>query len=121
MGKPVREHSLFAAGLGEMAADIEACRAHYLAVAWMFDHPEKYGHAGSKNMLARGSAVRLHAARMAIAVINKVMEYMGSYGYAYEYKVEKFLRDMKILQLWLGGPQRDKLDNALAYYSFKWE
>jgi alkylation response protein AidB-like acyl-CoA dehydrogenase len=48
------------------------------------------------------------------------MEYMGSYGYAYEYEIEKFLRDVKIVQLWLGGPQRDRLDTALAYYPFKW-
>ena len=120
MGKPIREHSLWAAGLGELAAEIEACRAHYLTVAWMFDHPDKYGPAWSQAMIGRASAARQKAARMAIFVMNRVMEYMGSYGYAYEYQVEKFLRDMKIVQLWLGGPQRDRLDTALAYYPFNW-
>ncbi|MBW2345315.1 MAG: acyl-CoA/acyl-ACP dehydrogenase, partial [Deltaproteobacteria bacterium] len=42
-GKPVRERSLFAAQLGEIASEIEACRAHYLYVASMLDNPEKYG------------------------------------------------------------------------------
>lgn len=120
MGKPVREHSLWAAGLGELAAEVEACRTHYLATAWMFDHPDLYGPAWSQPMLARVSGARQRAGSVAIMVMNRVIEYMGSYGYAYEYQVEKFLRDMKIVQLWLGGPQRDRLDTALAYYPFNW-
>jgi len=48
------------------------------------------------------------------------MELMGSYGYSFEYNLEKYLRDVKILQLWLGGPQRALLDTALGYYSFEW-
>jgi alkylation response protein AidB-like acyl-CoA dehydrogenase len=121
MGKSVREHSLWAAGLGELAAEIEGCRAHYLSVSWMLDHPEKYGPSWSQPILARASAARQRAGRVAIWVINRVIEYMGAYGYSYEYEVEKFLRDMKIVQLWLGGPQRDRLDTALAYYPFSWK
>jgi alkylation response protein AidB-like acyl-CoA dehydrogenase len=30
------------------------------------------------------------------------MALMGSYGYSYGYEVEKYYRDVKILQLWLG-------------------
>jgi len=30
------------------------------------------------------------------------------------------VRDVKILQLWLGGPQRSILDVALGYYDFEW-
>jgi alkylation response protein AidB-like acyl-CoA dehydrogenase len=48
------------------------------------------------------------------------MELMGSYGYSYGYEIEKYYRDVKILQLWLGGPQRRSLDTALGYYSFEW-
>jgi alkylation response protein AidB-like acyl-CoA dehydrogenase len=48
------------------------------------------------------------------------MELMGSYGYSFDYNVEKYLRDVKILQLWLGGPQRAFLDVALGYYKFEW-
>jgi len=48
------------------------------------------------------------------------MELMGSYGYAFEHCLEKYLRDVKILQLWLGGPQRGRLDVALGYYDFEW-
>jgi alkylation response protein AidB-like acyl-CoA dehydrogenase len=46
------------------------------------------------------------------------MELMGSYGYAREYHVEKYLRDSKIIQLWLGGSQLGRLDVAQGYYPY---
>jgi alkylation response protein AidB-like acyl-CoA dehydrogenase len=119
-GKPVREHSLFAAQLGEMAAEIEACRAHYLYVANMIDNPEKYGTKWSNSMVGRASAARFMAGRMVLGTLNKVMEFMGSYGYSFEYRIEKYYRDVKIMQQGLGGPQRDPLDTIRSYYTFDW-
>jgi alkylation response protein AidB-like acyl-CoA dehydrogenase len=51
-------------------------------------------------------------------VCNRAMELMGSYGYAREYHVEKYLRDSKIIQLWLGGAQLGRLDVAQGYYPY---
>lgn len=53
-------------------------------------------------------------------VAGEAMELMGSCGSAYDYHSEKYLRDVKILQLWLGGPQRALLDTALGYDPFEW-
>ena len=119
-GKPVREHSMFAAQLGEIAGEIQACRAHYLYVASMLDHPGKYGHKWSDAMLARASAARLMAGKMVLTALNKVMEFMGGYGYSFEYRIEKYYRDVKIMQQGLGGPQRDPLDIIRSYYTFDW-
>jgi len=69
---------------------------------------------------ARARAAKAYACGVALWVANKAMELMGSYGYSFEYNLEKYLRDVKILQLWLGGPQRALLDTALGYYSFEW-
>jgi alkylation response protein AidB-like acyl-CoA dehydrogenase len=46
------------------------------------------------------------------------MQLMGSYGYVREYHVEKYLRDSKIIQLWLGGGQLARLDVTQGYYSY---
>lgn len=119
-GKPVREHSLHASIIADMAIAIETARAHYMQVAWMSDNPKIYGRGGSPAMLARASAAKVYACDTAVYVTNKAMELMGSYGYSYDYHVEKYLRDCKILQLWLGGPQRGRLDVALGYYPFEW-
>jgi len=120
VGKPVRERSMFAGILGELARDIEAARAYYLQTAYYMTHPEIYGPPWSLPQVARCSAARSMAADTAIKVGNKIMELMGSYGYVFESNLEKYLRDIKIIQLWLGGPQRDRLDIALGYYPFKW-
>jgi butyryl-CoA dehydrogenase len=119
-GKPVREHSLFAAQLGEIASEIEACRAHYLYVGSMVDHPEKYGARWSDQMVGRASAARLMAGKMVLSTLSRVMEFMGSYGYAFEYQIEKYYRDVKIVTQGLGGPQRDPLDTIRSYYTFDW-
>jgi len=48
-------------------------------------------------------------------------ELMGSYGCAYDFYIEKYMRDYKIIQMALGGVQRDILDVAQGLYGpFKW-
>lgn len=120
IGKPVREHSLFAHILGEMTMAIEVSRAYWLQASWMFDHPEIYGRPGEPTNLARASVAKAYACDMAVWVTNRAMELMGSNGYSFDFHVEKYLRDVKIAQLWLGGPQRARLDIALSHYSFQW-
>lgn len=119
--KAVREYSLWAAAFGEMAREIEAARAYLYNVVWMTSHPEIYGPLEGPVLSGRSGAVRSRAAEIAIWVGNKVIEFLGSHGYAFESYAEKYLRDVKILQLWLGGPQRDLLNMALACYPFKWK
>lgn len=121
VGKPMRERSVFASILGEIMKRVEAARIYYLTVAHMMRKRDIYGPPWSSEMLARCSAARSLAADTSLWVIDKAIELMGSYGYAFENKVEKYYRDAKILQLWLGGPYRDRLDIAYGVYGpFKW-
>jgi alkylation response protein AidB-like acyl-CoA dehydrogenase len=118
-GKPVRSRSLHAAIIGEMAQRIDCARAFYQRVSDM-QRTGQFGRPGEPVMLSKSSAAHNYACDTAIWVVNKAMELMGSYGYAFGYEIEKYYRDVKILQLWLGGPQRRSLDTALGYYSFEW-
>ncbi len=117
-GKTVRNHSLQAAMLADMAIGIESARAYYLSVAAMFNKREKYGNPGDDYLLARASAAKVYACDVTEMVCNRAMELMGSYGYAREFHVEKYLRDSKIIQLWLGGGQLARLDVAQSYYPY---
>jgi alkylation response protein AidB-like acyl-CoA dehydrogenase len=117
-GKAVRNHSLQAAMLADMAIGIESARAYYLSVAAMFNNREKYGNPGDDYLLARASAAKVYACDVTEMVCNRAMELMGSYGYAREFHVEKYLRDSKIIQLWLGGGQLARLDVAQSYYPY---
>ena len=83
-------------------------------------NPTLYGRAGEPFLMSKCSAAKQYACEVSIWVTNKTMELMGAYGYCFDYHVEKYLRDVKIAQLWLGGPQRALLDTALGYYDFEW-
>lgn len=120
-GVPVRERSYFASILAEMFRMIELSRNYMLSVTWQVMHPEIYGEHWSPEMLARYSAARSFAADTAEFCTNRAMELMGSYGYSYDYHIEKYMRDYKIVKMWLGGAQRDRLDIAQGLYGpFKW-
>ena len=112
VGQPMRERSLFANHLAEMFRHIELARQYYLSVTWQVMHPEIYGAHWTSEMIAKYSAARSFAGDCAKFVCNLGMEMMGSYGYAYEFNLEKYMRDYKITQMWLGGAQRDRLDIA---------
>lgn len=120
-GTPMRERSLFATYLAEMYRAIDLSRQYYLSVTWQVTRPDIYGTPWSKEMKAKCSAARSYAGDTAQMVCNRAMELMGSAGYAYESHVEKYMRDYKIVQMWLGGAQRDRLDIAQGLYGpFKW-
>lgn len=90
-------------------------------VSWQISYPEIYGTPDSLEMLAKVSAFRSYAGEACNYCANKAMELMGSYGYSYDFHVEKYLRDSKIIQMVLGGAQRDILDVAQGLYGpFKW-
>lgn len=119
-GRPVRARSLHASILGEMAQKIESARSYAMHVSTMTRNAKLYGRPGEPFLLAKCSGAKEYACNVALWVGHKAMELMGSYGYSFDYHVEKYLRDVKILQLWLGGPQRALLDTALGYYAFEW-
>jgi alkylation response protein AidB-like acyl-CoA dehydrogenase len=114
--KPIRDHSIAAGMLADMAIGIETARTYYLMAAYMLDHPEKYGPPTSKSMLSRASIAKVYAAEVTVMVTNKAMELMGSYGYVRDYNVEKYWRDSKIVQLWEGGAQLGRFDVCRGYY-----
>jgi alkylation response protein AidB-like acyl-CoA dehydrogenase len=118
-GKPIREHSICAGMLADMAIGIETARTYYLTAAYMFAHPETYGPLESPGHLSRGSIAKVYATEVAIMVTNKAMELMGSYGYMREYDVEKYWRDCKEIQLWEGGAQLGRFDVVRGYYDFQ--
>jgi len=118
-GKAIRDHSIAAAILAEMATGIETARCYCHQVAYMLSNSQEYGSDYSNQILSRASICKNYAAEIAISVTNRAMELMGSYGYIRDYKVEKYWRDVKEIQLWLGGPQLGKLDIVRGYYPYQ--
>ncbi|MEW6552681.1 MAG: acyl-CoA dehydrogenase family protein [Actinomycetota bacterium] len=117
-GKPIRQHTVAANILADIAIGIQVGRDSYVNAAYMYDHPEIYGPRHSKYMLSRSTVAKVFCADMAVKATNQAMELMGSYGYATDYNVEKYWRDNKIIQLWEGGVQLGKMDVARGYYEY---
>ena len=94
-GKPLVKHSLIASMFADMATKIDAARLLVYRSAWanMNRHPER----------ARFSDMaKVFATNMAMEVTTQCVQVMGSYGYSKEYPVEKYMRDAKIVQIFLG-------------------
>ena len=89
---------------------IDIARQYYLSVTWQLTRPDLYGPPWSPELKAKCSAARSYAGDSAEMIGNTGMELTGSAGYAYESNLEKYRRDYKIVQMWLGGAQRDRLD-----------
>lgn len=117
-GKPVREWSLAAGILADMAIRIEVARAAIYNMAWMLDHPDVYPPAFSASMISKGNVARVFGADTAVYVTNKAVELMGSNGLSPEYHMEKYLRDSKITQTILAGQQVSRYRVVRGYYDY---
>ena len=118
-GKPIKEHSITAVMLADMAIGIETARTYTTNVAHMFDRPEIYGPRWSSEMVAKSRIAKVYAADVAVNVTNEAMKLMGSNGYSRPYDVEKHWRDIKIAQIYLGGSIQGRLDIARYYCKLK--
>jgi len=117
-GKPIRQHTVCAAILADIAIAIQVGRDAYVSAAYQYDRPDSYGEGSSVHTLSRASAVKVYCCDAAIQATNKAMELMGSYGYVTDYYVEKYWRDARTLQLWEGGAHLARLDAVRGYYDF---
>jgi len=114
--KAIRNHSVAASMLADMAIGIETARMTYLSGAYRFDNPGEYGAIHSLEQLSYASIAKVYAADMAVMVTNRAMELMGSYGYVRDCNIEKYWRDCKIIQLWEGGAQLGRFDVCRAFW-----
>ncbi len=117
-GKPIRQHTVCATILADIAIAIQAGRDTYVNTAFMYDRPGAYGDGASPHMLSRASTAKVFCCDTAVGATNGAMELMGSYGYVTDYYVEKYWRDAKTLQLLEGGAQLSRLDVARGFYDF---
>ena len=87
--------------LADMGKDIHAARLLAYQSAWMLD-------AGERNTLI-SSYAKCFAADMAMRVTTDTVQVYGGYGYIKEYPVEKLMRDAKLVQIYEGTSQVQRL------------
>jgi acyl-CoA dehydrogenase len=100
-GVPIAMHQAVAFMIADMATKIEASRLLVWQSASLLDQ-------GKRNTLAASHAKRF-AADSAMEVTVDAVQVYGGYGFIKEYPVEKLMRDAKIMQLYEGTSQIQRL------------
>jgi len=90
-GKPIADHGQVQRYIGESFAKTEAARALVYSVARNV-RPDNQNRLGT-------DAAKLFAAPVGKEVADNAMQVLGGWGYCDEFKVERFLRDAKLLEI----------------------
>lgn len=100
-GSPIAEHQLVQWMLAEMAIGTEATRLLYQKAAWNLDH-------GVRDPIVSSYAKAFGADRAMQTAVDAVQVFGGN-GYVRDYPVEKLMRDAKVLQIYEGTSQIQRL------------
>ncbi|MGA6993803.1 MAG: acyl-CoA dehydrogenase family protein [Candidatus Deferrimicrobiaceae bacterium] len=100
-GVPIAMNQAIHFLLADMAMDIEAARLLTYKGAWILDE-------GKRNT-KESSFAKAFAADLAMRVTTDAVQIFGGYGYMRDYPVEKLMRDAKLLQIYEGTSQIQRM------------
>jgi acyl-CoA dehydrogenase len=100
-GKPIASNQGISFLLADMAKDIAASRLLAWHAAWKIDQ----GLPASKE----SSFAKCFATDAAMRITTDAVQVHGGYGYTKEYPVEKLMRDVKVMQIFEGANQIQRL------------
>lgn len=119
-GKPLKEHGLVAEMLCEIAMNIESTSAWMWSYTREMDNPDLYGwQPWDERFILKTRGLALHANNVVERTCSRAMDFMGSYGYAREFDIEKHWRDQKVIGLWMGGKGLKTLENARYWFDIE--
>jgi acyl-CoA dehydrogenase len=100
-GVPIAQHQAVQFMLAEMAIAYETTRLLSCKAAWSIDQ-------GSPDSII-SSYAKAYGADAAMRVATDAVQIFGGYGYTKEYPVEKLMRDAKLLQIYEGTSEIQRL------------
>jgi alkylation response protein AidB-like acyl-CoA dehydrogenase len=100
-GRPLASFQLVQDMIAEISVDADAARLLTWRAADLIDRGEPFGTAASK--------AKLFASEAAVKAANLAVQAFGGYGYVDEYPVQKYLRDARVMTLYEGTSQIQKL------------
>jgi len=100
-GKPIFRNQAISFRLAEMATMIESARLLVWEASWALDQ----GKPASKLV----AMAKYFSAEVAMKVTTDAVQTLGGYGYMRDYPVEKYMRDAKVFQIYLGTGEIQRL------------
>jgi acyl-CoA dehydrogenase len=105
-GQPVANFQGLQFMLADMSIKIETARLAIYYAAWLTDHKLPYAYASA--------IAKAYGSDVAMEVTTDAVQLHGGYGYMADYKVEKYMRDAKLLQIYEGTNQIQRVIIARA-------
>ncbi|MFI0467375.1 acyl-CoA dehydrogenase family protein [Saccharopolyspora sp. 5N102] len=103
-GKPIAARQLVQELLADSAVEVEAARLLTLRAASLAERE-----VSRQELTTASSMAKLHASETAVRVSNNALQVFGGYGFIDEYPVGKYVRDARVLTLYEGTSQVQKL------------
>jgi butyryl-CoA dehydrogenase len=100
-GKPIAANQAIQWKLADMDVALEAGRNLYLKAAWLKDQGEPFTHAASR--------AKLYCSEMAMKATVDAVQVHGGNGYTKDYPVERYMRDIKIFEIFEGTSEIQRL------------
>jgi len=100
-GQPIAMNQAIQFMIADMATKVELARLMVYKSAWLVDQ-------GQRNTL-EAAVAKLYASDIAMEVSTDAVQIYGGYGYMREYPVEKLMRDAKLLQIYEGTNQIQRM------------
>jgi butyryl-CoA dehydrogenase len=103
-GKPINRYQAIQFKLAEMATELEAATHLVRYAAWL--------HGAGKPHHAQAAMAKLNATEAAARICDQAARVLASYGYAMEYPVQRYLRDVRFTLI--GGGTSEILKLIIA-------
>jgi alkylation response protein AidB-like acyl-CoA dehydrogenase len=100
-GQPVASFEMVQGMMADMAMKVDAARLLVQRACMMRDQKVEFS--------KEAAMAKCYAADTAMSVTTDAVQIMGGYGYSREYPVEKMMRDAKIMQIYEGTNQIQRL------------
>ena len=100
-GRKIIDHQGLGFLLADMAAAVDSARATYLDAARRRDAGRPYSR--------QASVAKLVATDAAMKVTTDAVQVLGGYGYTRDFPVERYMREAKVMQIFEGTNQIQRL------------
>jgi alkylation response protein AidB-like acyl-CoA dehydrogenase len=100
-GKPIIEHQGLAFLLADMAAAVESARATYIHAARLRDAGRPFSR--------QAAVAKLVCTDNAMKVTTDAVQVLGGAGYTKDFPVERYMREVKVMQIFEGTNQIQRL------------
>jgi len=100
-GKPIATFQAIAFKIAQMAMEIEAARLLVWKAAWLVDQGKPCG--------LNSAMAKCFGSDIAMKTTLEALQIFGGYGYMKDYPIEKLVRDAKLLQIYEGTNEIQRL------------